>query len=283
MRLFQHGITLLLSLLIMSPLAFASPADDDAGLEDNMTYHLYDDIDLVSTLKFDYGKPRIVIKSVYPQLASETPHDSVSVFNDLAKQIVNEGINNYRDQVKANAAVQKRLAKDKISNNFYVDYNTAFLRVKKQRILSVRMSFQGYVAGMAHDFHRHVAFNFDLTDNHQLTLSELFLPDSDYLNTIAELARDQLLHRLKDKKLVMQGTEPTAENFAVWNLKPSGILFTFDEYQVAPYVYGAQTVLIPYTAIANILAPESNLSYCIEHSARCNNNSVLTGGFIDEA
>lgn len=281
MNLFKHCLPLILSLLLLTPIVHA--ADEDAGLEDNMTYHLYDDIDLVSTLKFDYGKPRIVIKSVYPQLASETEHDSVSVFNGLAKQMVNDAIIDYRNKVKSNESVQKTLPKDKITNNFYIDYNTAFLRVKKQRILSVRMSFQGYVAGMAHDFHRHASLNFDLTDNHPLTLSELFLPESDYLGTISELAREQLSRRLKDHQMVIQGTEPTAENFAVWNLKPNGILFTFEEYQVAPYVYGAQTVLIPYTAIANILAPSSQLTYCIEHSARCNNNSVLTGGFIDEA
>lgn len=62
----------LICCLVSITSAFASDMDDDSGLEDNMTFHVYDDVDLVSTLKFEYGKPRIIIKSVYPQLAALT-------------------------------------------------------------------------------------------------------------------------------------------------------------------------------------------------------------------
>src|SRR5260221_14743414 len=115
------------SLLALLP-TFANADDDDKGLEDNMTFHVYDDVDLVSTLKFEYGKPKIVIKSVYPQLASETDHDGVSSFNPMALQIVQDQVSKFRAMVKDNASIQKKMAKGTITNNLYIDYNTSYIK-----------------------------------------------------------------------------------------------------------------------------------------------------------
>src|SRR5438093_8080410 len=100
--------------------AFANIADEDRGLEDNMTFHVYDDVDLVSTLKFEYGKFRIVIKSVYPQLASETEREGINRFNELAMQLVQGEIAAFKEQVKNHELYQKKLPKNKVTNNLYL-------------------------------------------------------------------------------------------------------------------------------------------------------------------
>ncbi|MCW5582533.1 MAG: DUF3298 domain-containing protein [Gammaproteobacteria bacterium] len=70
---------------------------------------------------------------------------------------------------------------------------------------------------------------------------------------------------------------------SVWNIKPNGLLITFETGKVAPYIYGPQTVLVPYSALMDVIPPESPIADCITHRSRCLSNNLLTGGFIDEA
>src|SRR5579885_215947 len=273
----------MLSCLVAASPALADAGDDDSGLEDNMTFHVYDDVDLVSTLKFNYGKPRIIIKSVYPQLASETDHEGINNFNDLAEQIVEDEISGFRNQVKENASIQQKMPKNKISNNLYIDYDTSYIRSKHNHIISIRFSFQGYVGGTAHPYHHQLALNYNLDTSQKIELSDLFLPESNYLEILSGYTSNVLSRRLQNRQMISDCTAARPENFANWNIKPNGLLITFDESKVAPYVYGAQTVLVPYTALQQVISPDSPIADCISHQRRCSNSNLLTGGFIDEA
>lgn len=256
---------------------------EDVVKDDSRVFHVYEGVDLVSTMKIQYGKPRIVVKSVYPQLASDTDEDNVSVFNDMALQIVQDEIAKFTAQVKDRAPYQKNMPKNKLSNNLYIDYATSYIKSKNNHIISVRYSIQGFIAGMAHPYHYHRVLNFNLDGNQELQLSDLFIPDSNYLDVISDYTRNALLRHLDNKDFVNAGTAAKPENFTNWNIKPNGILFTFDEYKVAPYVYGAQTVLVPFSALKKVLSPDSPIADCVKHKQRCRNNNLLTGGFIDEA
>lgn len=262
--------------------AFAAIADEDRGLEDNMTFHVYDDVDLVSTLKFEYGKPRIVIKSVYPQLVSETPHDGVYNFNELALQIVNDEIAQFRNLVKDNAAIQKKMDKKTVVNNLYIDYNTSSFKPAKDHIISIRFSIQGYVGGNKHPYHKYVTLNYNLDKNQRIELNDLFLPGSNYLNTLSEYSYSVLYKRLGNKSR-SGGAAPINENFMIWNMKPNGILITFGGSQVAPRGFGTQTILVPYSALTEIISPDAPIANCLQHPSKCRRNNLLTGGFIDEA
>jgi hypothetical protein len=50
-----------------------------------------------------------------------------------------------------------------------------------------------------------------------------------------------------------EGAEPRAENYQVWNITPQGLLVTFDEYQVASYAQGPQSVILPYQTLRPLL------------------------------
>jgi len=262
---------------------FADVTDDDKGLEDNMTFHVYDDVDLVSTLKFEYGKPRIIIKSVYPQLASETAHDGVDDFNQLALEIVTDEIAQFRNRVKENSPVQKTMDKKTITNNLYIDYNTSYLKPAKDHIISIRFSIQGYIGGDKRPYHHYVTLNYNLDKNQRIALSDLFFADTNYLNTLSTYSYGVLQKRLPDKSKIASGTAPLAENFAAFNLKPNGLLITFNRDQVTSSIFGAQTILIPYSALDQIISPDSPIANCIEHPGKCMRNHLVTGGFIDEA
>lgn len=261
---------------------FADAGSDDRGVEDNRTFHVFDDVDLISTLKYDYGKSRVVIKSVYPQLASDTDREGITQFNDIAREMVKLQIAEFRDKVKSKADAQKNLDLKKITNNLYIDYNTSCIKSKRNHIISIRFSIQGFITGFDHSYHEYNVLNFDLENNRQLALSELFLPDSSYLIVLSEYAQKALSRRLTDTSMIAMGTAPTARNFANWNIKPGGLVITFNENQVAPAVFGAQTILVPYSALHDILSPDSPIADCVKSRIRCARQNLLTGGFIDE-
>ena len=198
------------------------------------------------------------------------------------KETVNNEIDDFKNQVKQSQEFQKNLPKNLRKNTLNIDFNASALTGGNDHILSIRLSMQAYIGGMAHPSLKHVVINYNLDTNQKMELSDLFTPESDYLSVLAEYASDLLARRLMDKQMLMEGTRPNPENYKNWNLKPTGLLITFDETQVAPYVNGTQTVLIPYAKLKKIISPQSILAQCIRRK-NCVRNHLLTGGFIDEA
>lgn len=271
---------------------YAGELDDNSDKYDSSTdkkkdhtpvYHIYDDVDLVSTIKFEYGKPKISIKSVFPQLESDEDDDSINHFNQLVQDSTKEEITKFRDQVKENKSIQNKVSRALSKNNLFIDYDTSIIKSNGDHIISVRFSLQSYIAGMNRPNHTHRTFNYNLDTNLPIELNELFNPDSDYLNVLSDYTREVLLKRLANKEMVINGTAPEADNFKNWNIKPTGILITFDEHQVAPYINGAQTVLVPYGALKTILAEDSPIAGCVKHKRKCIQSNISTGGFMDEA
>jgi hypothetical protein len=53
---------------------------------------------------------------------------------------------------------------------------------------------------------------------------------------------------------------PTPENYRNWNIATDGLMITFDEYQVAAYAAGPQTVVVPYSELQAVIDPASPLT-----------------------
>jgi hypothetical protein len=264
--------------------AFADESDDNTGRDDTQVYSLYDGVDLVTTFKYQYGKkPKTFVKAVYPQLDGDREDEGITHFNDLVNDLLKQEIATFQHNVMQNQQFLKNISKAPSRNNLYIDYDSSAIKSDDDHIISIRFTMQGYIAGMAHPFHYHRSLNYDIESKQPLELADLFNHGSDYLQTLSSYSKDVLSRRLTNKKMVEEGTAPTASNFKTWNIKPNGILLTFDEYQVAPYVYGAQTVLVPYAYLQDILSPDSLIAGCISNKKKCSRHNLLTGGFIDEA
>ena len=272
-------------LTLLNPIfGFADNSDDDSAEDKKQIYHITKDISLIPTVKIQYDKPRVVAKAVYPLIESDmATDDNIDNFNRIIDSLIQEEISNFSKQVKNNQDVQANLDRSKIKNDLNIDFDASIVNTNKNPIVSIRFTIQGYIAGMAHPYHFHRVVNYDLHNGQELTLADLFKRDSNYLTVISDYTRNALSRRLKDKEMVAQGTAPKEENFKNWNINPHGLLITFDEAQVAPYVHGTQSVIIPYAVLKKILLPDSAVSGCLLHRKRCLQNNLLTGGFIDEA
>jgi hypothetical protein len=105
---------------------------------------------------------------------------------------------------------------------------------------------------------------FDTTTGTELTLASVFKPGSNYLERFAAQAPDLLLTQVQDQGVSQddvaqwaQGYSPTAENYATWEPTADGIKITFAQYQLGAYALGMPQIVIPWTTLRDIVAPDS--------------------------
>lgn len=114
-------------------------------------------------------------------------------------------------------------------------------------IWSFKFVFFFYNNGAAHPGDYHITINYDLEAGRELALGDLFLPNSNYLETISDYCIGELGKRdVGFEGGFEEGARPTLENYRNWNVAPDGLLITFDAYQVAPGAAGPQQVVVPY-------------------------------------
>ena len=91
--------------LALTPAFAEDDNDDNTATDDKQIYEINSQTIMISTLKFQYGRPRVVIKSIYPQLESHSENQTVDDFNQLVTGIIQDEI----------AAFKTILAKNKIA------------------------------------------------------------------------------------------------------------------------------------------------------------------------
>jgi hypothetical protein len=132
-------------------------------------------------------------------------------------------------------------------------------------IYSVKFNVMGYTDGAAHPYHFSKTVTFNLETGQEITLDELFLPGSNYLQILSDISKAELSKRdIGFDETFFTGADPTPENYKSWNITADGLLITFDEYQVAAYAAGPQTVTIPYSALKDVIDPNGALGKYIQ-------------------
>ena len=98
------------------------------------------------------------------------------------------------------------------------------------------------------------SLTFDLNTGRLLSISDLF-SSSNYLSTLSSLAKSAISLKLgqnADQAFINSGTQPSAANFASWNLTGTALELTFSQGQVAPMASGVVTVSIPYSSLSAV-------------------------------
>ena len=124
-------------------------------------------------------------------------------------------------------------------------------------VRSVVFTISFYTGG-AHPNSGYTSFNFDVKQDKQLALSDVFLNGNIPWDTISQLVQDDLktqLGDMSDATTIEQGTGTNHDNYKNWAITDDGLTFFFDPYQVAAYAAGPQKVVIPFVALHTLLAP----------------------------
>ncbi|RAP57412.1 RsiV family protein [Oleiagrimonas sp. MCCC 1A03011] len=158
-----------------------------------------------------------------------------------------------------------------------IDYKVAsrtpaFVSVREQGMMDT---------GGAHPIPLDGTFVFDLPHRRLVAFDDLFVDPVAARARLSVLARKALYAKLLDKVpggdktpakvrkqwqdnmrgMIDDGTRPTAQNFGEFLVDgggldaPPSLVLVFSPYQVAPYVYGAQTVKVPLKDFASMLKP----------------------------
>lgn len=132
--------------------------------------------------------------------------------------------------------------------------------------------------GGAHPLPIDASFVYDNQAQRMISLSDLFTDAAQARQRFSELARKSLASKLLTDvpqatpeirkqwlgnmhKMIDEGTQPSVENFSEFTIdagtegKSTGITLLFSPYQVAPYVYGGQSVEVPMKVFADLLKP----------------------------
>lgn len=191
-------------------------------------------------------------------ISAETPvlvgsnDPRVQAFNVEMKSIVEAAVATFKQNL-ANIPPSP----DSTASTFQLRYN---LLSPPGNILSLKFDIQTYYTGAAHPGDISQTATFDLQRGQDITLADLFVPDADYLTALSKYCIAQLNTRDIGFQGFELGATATAQNYRNWNITADGLMITFDEYQVAPYAAGPQTVVIPYKDLGQMIQRDGPLA-----------------------
>ncbi len=211
------------------------------------------DTKLISKSFSETNKQKLFeITAEYPQLTSDNSAVAAKV-NETVKNAVMKDVNQFRSDMLAMTAEDLKFMKQLGVNNYLeLDYAIEFAN---DNVISISFS-ESTFSGGAHPNHNSFTINYDLKNNKEIKLAELFKPNSNYLKTISDYCIQSLkvkLEEMSDDDQIKEGAGALVKNFKSWNITQKGILINFDPYQVAAYAAGPQEVLIPYGKLKSVL------------------------------
>jgi len=195
--------------------------------------------------------PRYTITTQTPQLAGSSD-PRLQAFNQRLNEIITKEVDAFRQSFLQNTAPPMT------EMGSFLDV-TYILVSQFADLWSIKLNFSFYSDGAAHPGLYSITVNYDLAHGKELTLGDLFLPNSNYLETIANYCVAELSKQPFFEGPFQEGAQPIAENYRNWNLAQDGLVITFDEYQVAPYAAGPQTVVVPYRELQAVIDPQGPL------------------------
>lgn len=215
------------------------------------------------TIKENNKKLKYEIGAEYPEIigALDTRFDR---FNQEARNLVNRKVAEFRKDV-AERSADETIESSSTGSDFGVGYTVGFAN---DDLVSVEFDIGGYYAGAAHPNSYTEVINYDAKNGKILRLGDIFKPGAKYLQAMSAFAIKDLKAQGKSKgadsmlddEMILSGAGPDAKNFKSWTITKKGLAITFDSYQVAPYAAGPQRVLIPYSALKDLIKPDGPLA-----------------------
>lgn len=208
---------------------------------------------------------RHTLAVTYPFISNWDNQEAEHIFNTWVKNLTDENVQtfekemippDYQEKVWLDSAQAAEYTSIGKNTSLYINYQPGIIN---NDFIAIHFDFSAYYGG-AHPVQYFQQLNFDVTNKKILELQDLFRPNSNYIDQIAEYCRKDLLSRVEeigsDSTMVLAGLAPEIDNFKDFELTSQGLKIYFAPYQVAPYASGPQEVKIPYTALEKILQPD---------------------------
>lgn len=193
--------------------------------------------------------PPYKINAQTPQLVgSNDPR--IIAFNQRLNGLVKNEVDIWREEFQKNTVI--------INGSSLDETYTSISQIGD--LWSLKFDFRFYSDGAAHPGLYSITLNYDLGQGRELALGDLFIPNSNYLERIANYCIAELSKQPGFDGPFADGAKPTPDNYKNWNITPDGLQITFDMYQVAPGASGPIQVLVPYAQLKEVIDPHGPLA-----------------------
>lgn len=201
---------------------------------------------------------RYEIDAAYPEVMGLHNADAQKMINQTSYNLVETSINSFKNDLSAAQQV-KGIPKSVFeqTSELSISYSVG---QADNKVVSYHFSNMESVIGMAHPANTNQTLNFDAQSGKQLTIADLFQPNSNYLTTIAQISAQQLTTKLGTQNgedfFIKEGTAPTAANYKNFLVTQEGLQIIFDPATVAADFAGTQMITIPWHDLSGILNPQ---------------------------
>ena len=216
---------------------------------------------LPKVIKEANKEKRYTIDAEYPQIEGDARFDS---FNREARNLISKDVAAFKTGETSDEAQDTADLPDETQKStFDATYD---FRYATDELISVAWSEDNYERGAAHGNGLTQVLNYDVKKAKKLALADLFTDKSKYLTAISNYCMKELKERAKkDDSMIFAdqiepGAGPHADNYRTWSITKQGLWITFDPYQVAAYAAGRQYVLVPYSALKDIIRPDGPIA-----------------------
>src|SRR6185503_4712394 len=220
------------------------------------------DIDVVAKSVKETNKKLVYeIDAQYPQFTGGN-NPNLEKFNQLARMTVMKIVAGFKKDMAPEEGEEPR-PEGSMGSDLGIGYT---INLAHDELVSVQFDVGSYYQGAAHPNSYTETLNYDLKNGKQLKLADLFKPGAKFLQTLSTFCTEDLKKQWKQKneesvdEMLKDGTAPTAKNYESWTITKRGIGINFDPYQVAPYAVGPQFVMVPYSALKDLIKPDGPLA-----------------------
>lgn len=216
-------------------------------------------------------KLKYEIAANYPQLTGSSD-PNFEKFNQAVRSLINRNIGGFKKNMAPtpeptpdpDSTITPPIYED-TGSDITVDYTVA---LAKDDLISVEFNVSSYYARAAHPNANAEVITFDLKNGKLLKLADLFNPGAKYIPAISAqcikdltaIAQKQGTDGMLDEQWIQRGAGPDARNYQNWTITKKGLGIAFDPYQVAAYAAGPQYVVVPYSALKNLIKPDGPLA-----------------------
>jgi len=210
-------------------------------------------------------KLKYEVDAQYPQLTGSVD-PNFEKFNQTVRSLITRKVAMFKKEMAPEADepatdAPSVPADESLGSDINIGYTVA---LAKDDLIGIEFTVSSYSAGAAHPNSYTEVVNFDFKNGKLLKLADLFLPGSKYLQTLSTYCVQDLKKQAKaqgadamlDDDWIQKGAGPDLSNYDNWTITKKGLGVTFDPYQVGPYAAGPQHVLVPYSALKEIVKPD---------------------------
>jgi hypothetical protein len=204
---------------------------------------------------------RYTVDAEYPQIEGDARFEG---FNREARNLISKDVAAFKtSESETESEEPTELPAETQNSSLDAGYD---FRYATDDLISLEWGEGTYERGAAHGNHLTQVLNYDVKKGKKLALSDLFIDKSKYLTAIATYCLKELKDRAKKpdsmilEDQIESGAGPRADNYRAWSITKKGLWITFDPYQVAAYAAGPQYILVPYSALKDIIRPDGPIA-----------------------